>query len=241
MTTNQLAYQNNLETIRHNQATEGLQDQTIATTRYGIDLGAETTRRGQDLNYAIAGMQNETTKRGQDMTYSSTLRGQDLVYDATTRGQDINAETTKRGQDINAAVTTRGQDLNAFTTVRGQDINAKTTRRGQDVAAMTTTRGQTLNFAIDNQANYLKNRQISQDYTIGKSNISIGQQNAQSNAQNSDTNKANAFVNYGNYQLDKELNPYKKFQMATSGAKNITSSIADLFKSALGAGLIGGN
>lgn len=56
-----------------------------ATRRYGIDTGASTARRGQDLNYDLGSERNDLTEQGQMLDY-----GADVMRDGTTRrGQDI--------------------------------------------------------------------------------------------------------------------------------------------------------
>lgn len=56
-------------------------------------------------NFGVAGMGAETTRRGQDLTASLGARGQDI----TARGQDIAADSAAEGH----GVTARGQDITA--------------------------------------------------------------------------------------------------------------------------------
>ena len=60
-------------------------------------LGAETTRRGQDISAT-------TTTRGQDITAQTASQGQAI----TVRGQDLSSETQRRGQDL---TDTRERDV----------------------------------------------------------------------------------------------------------------------------------
>lgn len=102
-----------------------LTQQAGATERTGItvdgamdraELGAETTRRGQDITQQLGIRRDGTTRRGQDFGF--TLGG---MRDQTARrGQDIGATTTRRGQDITEAL---GISTEAGRNTRATDAN----------------------------------------------------------------------------------------------------------------------
>jgi hypothetical protein len=73
------------------------------TVTPGEVLGAETTRRGQDIGATTAREGQGVTMRGQDIGAATAAAGQAI----TARGQDIGAATAAAGQ----AITKRGQEL----------------------------------------------------------------------------------------------------------------------------------
>lgn len=110
------------------------------TTRRGQDMTSATAQRGQDLNFDLGTQRDSTTQRGQDLTFR-TNETRDVT---ARRGQDLGAETSRRGQDIGASTSRRGQDL-TFLTGQNRDTTA---RRGQDIGASTAAAGQANQRAI---------------------------------------------------------------------------------------------
>jgi hypothetical protein len=99
------------------------------TQRYGTDVGAATTQRGQDVTREL-GLGNIAEQRyGTDTTAGTAARGQDITRELGLG----NIAEQRYGTDVGAATAMRGQDA----TVRGQDLNYQLGQGNLDLANRT--------------------------------------------------------------------------------------------------------
>jgi len=140
-------------------------DANLYSSLYGTDasiynnmLNNDTTRRGQDVTYGIAGLNDSTNRRGQDVQFgiaglnnATTRMGQNQSYDLGLRSNDLGYDT------LDANIANRNFD-NAMTAANfGLSVNNNlNAQNGQAITA-----GQQIQDAPLNYQQQLSNMQNS--------------------------------------------------------------------------------
>lgn len=95
--------------------------QQFESQRATSQLQGDIYRADRDANtqLQLGTLQSDSTRRGQDFDFAAAMRG----YDVTEGGNQLRAETDRRGQDLSRETTMRGQDFSRETTMRGQDLD----------------------------------------------------------------------------------------------------------------------